>query len=221
MIIEDFNEVEFSQEEINKYKNTGNITEEKMLSLTNKVKDTFSKRNMEHITDDVKNLLENDENIEEIIKGMDMDDIAFVTAFGKYAISAASEFTINKIVFITNRRIFIVDTNFYNKQFEFKEYKKSDIESIETNKKSSKMSLMDKLNLVMAYMAGFFVSIILIPFGIVIKTLFYILYMIITYKLIRKMSISSNNIAIEFKDGYVFEIISKDKFPEDLQKHTL
>lgn len=219
MIIDDLNGIEFSEIELSKYKEIGNITDEKMNILTKSVNSTLRKTNLKAVHDKIKVLLEDTEKIEDIVEGLDMDKVALATRTGKYTVSASFEYALNKILFFTNRRVFVVSLNACNTQFQFKEYKKSDIKSIESGKDNPKLSQMGKISLRISYILGFIMTIFILQTSILIRVLLYILYMLIFYKIIKLISNNSNTILIRFNDGYVFEMAPKNNMSINLKNY--
>lgn len=215
MIIADLNGIEFSESELNRYEEIGNISEDKIERLNENIKTTLAKTNLKEIHNKIKSMLDEEELVEDVIEGVDIDKMSY------YAIVPFYEYALNKIVFITDRRVIIVNVTTSNIQFKIKEYKKSDIKSIECGNKRTKMSRIEKLTMRIAYLLGFITFIFIIPVGVLTKLILYIVYMISVYKIIRTIFNKAQTIVIRFNDGYLFEIVPKNNVDKDLEKRIL
>lgn len=206
MIIEDLNYIEFSESDLNRYEELGHMSQEKSEELSNHVKNTLAKANMEEIHNNITSLLEENEKINETVKCIDVDKIALVTAIGKYIVSPCFDFALNNMVFITGKRIFIVDTNYCNKQFKINEYKKSDLH-IKQNKIFHKnMSSMYRIIFAVSCVSGINLVLYLSKFNIALNILLYAIYVTAAYLLLKLLSNKSNSLMVQSKNGDIFEL---------------
>lgn len=222
MSVKNLNGIEFQEEELQRYMEIGDMDKEKSDRLREKVRIKLTKVNLQEIYNDIKLSLEKDENILEIVNGGDLENIAAVNAIGTVGgymlASGIGEYKIRKLVFITDRRIFLISTNYYNRKLLFKEYKRSEIVSIENSKEKRKLPGIYKLNLFFVYVFSIWAT-LLTPIIFVIKAPLYLAFAILMHKSIVSNFISDDSVIIKFKDGYVFELVSENIKVSDLQKY--
>lgn len=222
MLIKDLNGIEFSEEELNRYMEIADVSDEKIEKLSDNIKTKLAKDWLKQVYSKILSLLDEDEKIEKEIKGLDKDNTSAVmatAALSRGAFITSYDYAINKIMFITNKRIFIVNTNYYNRDFGYKVYHKDELKRIYNGKSiKGKLTQADKRNLAIAYLVGF-VGLIQIRLWFSVLISLYILYMVVVYFIIKSNTKLAASTIFEFKDNSTFELVSNKIDVKEIERY--
>ena len=128
------NGIDHKDEDIKEYIDLDNISDKKISSITNDVKTKLAKEKFSEACIHVKEkILERDEVIEKIIKATD-SDILMTATVANLMINApfmtGDGYSFNALLFCTNKRIIVVNANYYNRMQGIKIYNKEEIKEI-------------------------------------------------------------------------------------------
>lgn len=133
-VFKELNGINYDEEEIKEYIDLTNIEEKKLNSITNDVKTKLAKDKFKEACIHVKEkILEEDEVIEKIIKATDSEMLAVATGVNimiNAPFMTGDGYSFNVIMFCTNKRIIVVNANYYNRMQGIKIYNKEDIKEI-------------------------------------------------------------------------------------------
>lgn len=224
MLIKDLNGIEFSEEELNRYMEIADVSDEKIEKLSDNIKTKLAKDWLKQVYSKVTSLLDDGEKIEKEIKGLDKDNtnaVMATAALSRGAFITSYDYAINKIVFITNKRIFVVNTNYYNRDLGYKIYNKSDIKKVYRSKNiKGNWSKADKNTLGIAYLIGFIgIMQIGLLMHILVALVMYILYMVMVYFIIKSNAKLGASTIFEFKDNSTFELVSNKIDIKELKRY--
>ena len=128
------NGIDHKDEEVKEYIDLANISDKKISSITNDVKTKLAKEKFSEACIHVKEkILEKDEVIEKIIKTTDPDMLT--VAMGANIMVGApfmtgDGYSFNVLIFCTNKRIILVNANYYNRMQGIKIYNKEEIKDM-------------------------------------------------------------------------------------------
>lgn len=132
------NGIEFSDDEIEECFNYDGISLEELKFKSANLKTTLSKTSFEEQKREVKNLLEKDESLKAYIKGASIELLRMgllVNGAGPLGLLKTDDIGFNYCFFVTDKRILVSDSNYYDKRLHnFKEIKLDDILDISFNK---------------------------------------------------------------------------------------
>ncbi|MFU7517354.1 hypothetical protein [Clostridium sp. HCS.1] len=133
-IFKELNGINYNEEEIKEYMDLTNIEEKKLNSITNDVKTKLAKDKFKEACIHVKEkILEENEVIEKIIKATDSEMLAVATGVNMMVnapFMTGDGYSFNVLMFCTNKRIIVVNANYYNRMQGIKIYNKEDIKEI-------------------------------------------------------------------------------------------
>ena len=130
------NGINYKDEEIKEYMDFTNMEDKKLSGITNDVKTGLAKEKLREACIHVKEkILEKDEVIEKIIKGTDPDGImraAAINTMMNAPFMTGDGYSFNVLMFCTNKRIIVVNANYYNRMQGIKIYEKEEIREMTT-----------------------------------------------------------------------------------------
>lgn len=133
-MFKELNGINYNEEEIKEYMDLTNIEEKKLNSITNDVKTKLAKDKFKEACIHVKEkILEENEVIEKIIKATDSEMLAVATGVNMMVnapFMTGDGYSFNVLMFCTNKRIIVVNANYYNRMQGIKIYNKEDIKEI-------------------------------------------------------------------------------------------
>lgn len=128
------NGIDHKDEEVKEYIDLANISDKKISSITNDVKTKLAKEKFSEACIHVKEkILEKDEVIEKIVKATDPDMLAVATTANMMVgapFMTGDGYSFNVLIFCTNKRIIIVNANYYNRMQGIKIYSNEEIKEI-------------------------------------------------------------------------------------------
>lgn len=140
-IIRLLNETNYNEKEIEEFMEFAKINDYKLEKITNDVKTKIAKDSFKKAGYFVKSILNENESIEKIIKATDIDlieEYSMINASVKAPFITSDGYAFNKIIFITDKRIIILDSNYYNKALNYEIYDLDEIKNITIGKKNKK-----------------------------------------------------------------------------------
>lgn len=243
-IIKLLNETTYDENEIEEFMEFANIDDYKLEKITNDVKTKIAKDSFKKVGYFVKSILNENESIEKIIKGTDIDLMEEYTAISakvKAPFMTSDGYAINKIIFITNKRIIILDSNYYNKVLGYESYELDEIKNITIGKKIKRKYRLHqffKENSKLIKILFFLFAAIPILFGIglvgylvnelvrkfitdsefVLVTISRIIVFGSLYFIIFRSKLA-NEVLIELKNGKKYDIIIRNKDYKEIQDY--
>lgn len=133
-MFKELNGINYNDEEIKEYMDFTNIEDKKLSSITNDVKTNLAKEKLREACIHVKEkILEKDEVIEKIIKATDSEMLAVATGVNimiNAPFMTGDGYSFNVLMFCTNKRIIVVNANYYNRMQGIKIYNKEEIKEM-------------------------------------------------------------------------------------------
>lgn len=241
-IFKQLNGINYEDKEINEYMKFANIEDKKLSSITNDVRTNLAKEKLKEAGIYVEeNILEKGEVIEKVIKGTDIEMLTGITAMNAIMpvpFMTAEGFSFNRLLFCTNKRIIVINANYFNNMQGNKIYNREDIKVIyvgrDVRKKYKfKMSLdlkRNKLTAIGLLMIRVFASVALaFVFSTVadmligeikyVKSIVFVVCMIgFLYFYLTRRNLGTE-LLIELNDGNFYNVLIKNIDYEDMQKY--
>ncbi|MDV4151658.1 hypothetical protein R0131_12565 [Clostridium sp. AL.422] len=133
-VFKELNGINYKDEEVKEYIDFANIDDKKLSSITNDIRTNLAKEKLSEAFIHVKEkILERDEVIEKIIKGTDPDMLNVATGVNlmiNTPFITGDGYSFNVLMFCTNKRIILVNANYYNRMQGVKIYNKEEIKEM-------------------------------------------------------------------------------------------
>lgn len=243
-IIRLLNETTYAEKEIEEFMKFAKIDDYKLEKITNDVKTKVAKDSFKKAGYFVKSILNENESIEKIIKATDIDlieEYSMINASIEAPFITSDGYAFNKIIFITDKRIIILDSNYYNKALNYEIYDLDEIKKITIGKKIKRKYKLNKFfkeNNSLIKILFFLFSAIPILFSIglvgylvdelvrkfitksefVLVTISRIILFGSLYLIISRPKLSSE-VLIEFKNGSFYDIVIKNGDYKEIQNY--
>ena len=110
------NKIEYSDNEINDYIEASGLTDEEIADISGAVRLKYGQKQIKYNAMKIKELLDEDENVERIIKFRDIESLEDITvsSFMGATTLKSNDFGVFKMICFTNKRLFFTDTNVLN-----------------------------------------------------------------------------------------------------------
>ena len=241
-IFKELNGINYDEEEIKDYIDIANMSDKKISSITNNVKTKLAREKFNEACIHVKEkILEKDEIIEKIIKGTDPEMLKVATGVNivvNAPFMTGDGYSFNVLMFCTNKRIILVNANYYNRMQGVKIYNKEEIKEMivgtdvkkkyrfkfQLDYKRSKIGAI--ANLVFLFFMAHLLSTVLSMFAYMlankselIKYSAYLISMIpISYFFITRRKLESE-VLIEFANGKFKDLLIRNEDCDDIQEY--
>ena len=241
-IFKELNGINYDEKEVKEYIDIANMSDKKISSITNNVKTKLAKEKFNEACIHVKEkILEKDEIIEKIIKGTDPEMLKVATGVNivvNAPFMTGDGYSFNILMFCTNKRIILVNANYYNRMQGVKIYNKEEIKEMivgtdvkkkyrfkfQLDYKRSKIGAI--ANLVFLFFMAHLLSTVLSMFAYMlankselIKYSAYLISMIpISYFFITRRKLESE-VLIEFANGKFKDLLIRNEDCDDIQEY--
>ncbi|MEG1003512.1 PH domain-containing protein [Clostridium sp.] len=131
----------FSKKEQDEYLTYNGVTVEELKCISANLNTKISHGCFEENKKKIISMLSKDERIEAYIKGADiemLEAIAAISMMSMGAVLKSDDYGFNYSIFVTNKRIFISGTNYYNFELNTKVYNLDEIEEVKFNREKLK-----------------------------------------------------------------------------------
>ena len=241
-IFKELNGINYDEEEVKEYTDIANMSDNKISSITNDVKTKLAKEKFNEACIHVKEkILERDEVIEKIIKVTDPGMLMVATGVNLMVnapFMTGDGYSFNVLMFCTNKRIILVNANYYNRMQGVKIYSKEEIKEMivgvdvkkkyrfkfQLDYKRSKIGAI--ANLVFLLFMAHLLSTVLSMFAYMlankselIKYSAYLISMIpISYFFTTRRKLESE-VLIEFTNGKFKDLLIRNEDCDDIQEY--
>lgn len=243
-IIRLLNETTYDDSEIQEFIEFANIDDEKLEKITSDVKTKIAKELFKKSGVFVQSLLKENEKIEKIIKGTDIDlleEATMINTFMLIPFMSGDGYSFSRIIFCTNKRIIILASNYYNKPLDAEIYDIKDIRKITVgksikrqyrlkklfkgDKSIAKVILAPLLSLPMlfgitvtSYVFVQFINTFITQSEIISKLSFWSVTLGFSYILIARPKLTTE-VLLEIYDGNSYDIIIRNEDYKDIHKY--
>lgn len=133
-ILKELNGIEYSSEYKEKLNSFNEVSIEELKLKSANLKSKLSQSYFEKQKEMVKELLEKGEEIDYYVKGANIEMLRTMIAFGRGLTFKSNDIPFNYSIFVTNKRIFIGDSNYYDEANGFTVYNLDEIKEVERDK---------------------------------------------------------------------------------------
>ena len=236
----------FSKKEQDEYLTYNGVTVEELKCISANLNTKISHGCFEENKKKIISMLSKDERIEAYIKGADiemLEAIAAISMMSMGAVLKSDDYGFNYSIFVTNKRLFISGTNYYNFELNTKVYNLDEVEEVKFNRKKLKknnLTLKEAIQnrgfrwltkgvLTITVLSASYPIYKLISeeyqnMGLnmqVIPKILGILTLLIPYLLIRKLTAPKLRVKMRMKDGKILDFIIVNRDGLSLIKKVL
>lgn len=132
-LINELNGIEYSNEEIDDYLNWAEISEDELNKISGDIQTKLARKALRECGDFIESTMEKDEYTEAVIKGTDRDAIVYSAFLGMFmpgAFLLSGDYSFGYIMFITNKRLIVVNSNYFNKALGTRIYTREEMKNI-------------------------------------------------------------------------------------------
>jgi len=132
-LINELNGIEYSNEEIDDYLNWAEISEDELNKISGDIQTKLARKALRECGEFIESTMEKGEYTEAVIKGTDRDAIVYSAFLGMFmpgAFLLSGDYSFGYIMFITNKRLIVVNSNYFNKALGTRIYTREEIKNI-------------------------------------------------------------------------------------------
>lgn len=132
-LINELNGIEYDDAEIEEYLNWSNISDDELNKISGDIQTKLARISLKECGEFIDNSMEQGEYTEVVIKGTDRNAIVYSAFLGMVmpgAFLLTGDYSFGYVMFITNKRLIVVNSNYYNSALGRKIYNREEIKNI-------------------------------------------------------------------------------------------